>query len=205
MKKGLFITLEGADGSGKTTQLKKIAEYFDEHNINYLITRDPGGTDLGLKLRDILLNYEGDVSDNCELLLYLADRAQHIDTKIFPAIERGVVVVCDRHIDSTVAYQGYGRGLDIEKINLLNNIVTHSRKPDLTLLFDVDTDTASKRVGENKDRLESLSKEFHKKVRMGYLELAKAEPERFRVLDANRSIDEVFEQVKDVLDLLVLG
>ena len=100
-------------------------------------------------------HYEGEVSDNCELLLYLADRAQHIDTKIFPAINQGVVVVCDRHIDSTVAYQGYGRGLDIEKINLLNNIVTHSRKPDLTLLFDVDTDTASKRVGENKDRLES--------------------------------------------------
>ena len=163
MKKGLFITLEGADGSGKTTQLKKIAEYFDEHNINYLITRDPGGTDLGLKLRDILLNYEGEVSDNCELLLYLADRAQHIDTKIFPAINQGVVVVCDRHIDSTVAYQGYGRGLDIEKINLLNNIVTHSRKPDLTLLFDVTLTPPRKESAKTKTDLSLYQKNFTRK------------------------------------------
>lgn len=204
MKKGLFITLEGPDGSGKSTQLEKISEYLKECNVDFIVTRDPGGTELGSRLREILLNYDGEVSDNCELFLYLADRAQHIDTKIFPALEKGKIVICDRHVDSTLAYQGYGRGLDCEKINLLNSIVTHERKPDLTILFDVDTETASKRVGSNKDRLESLSFEFHKKVREGYLSIANVESERFQVVDGTKSIDEVFEKVRKILDPLIL-
>ncbi len=205
MKKGLFITLEGADGSGKSTQLEKIAQYLQENNLDYIITRDPGGTELGCKIREILLNYNGDVSDNCELFLYLADRAQHIDMKILPAVQQGKIVVCDRHVDSTVAYQGYGRGLDVEKINLLNNIVTQAIKPDLTLLFDVDTETASKRVGNNKDRLESLSLDFHKKVRFGYLEIAKQEPDRVKVINANNDIETVFSDVVKIIEPLVLS
>ena len=195
MKKGMFITFEGADGCGKTTQMKLLAEYLEEKGVSVVITREPGGKGLGEKVREILLNYDGPVSDRCESFLFLADRAQNIDTIVNPAVEEGKIVLCDRHIDSTVAYQGYGRGLDIERIKMLNNIATNWRKPDLTLVFDIDVETSMKRVGAEKDRMESAGIEFHNRVREGYLEIAKQEPQRIKVIDASKSIEEIHREV----------
>lgn len=194
---GIFITLEGADGSGKTTQLEKLVEYFDQNEIPFIVTRDPGGTVLGQELREILLHHDGPVSSTCEMFLYLADRAQHVDTKINEALAEGKVVLCDRHIDSTVAYQGYARGLDVEQIKMLNKIATSGKMPDMTLLFDVCTEVAMARVGNRdvKDRLESEGAKFHRKVRKGYLEIAKQEPERIKVINSNNDIETVWADV----------
>lgn len=199
MKKGLFITFEGADGCGKTTQMKLLAEYFERNGTEVVLTREPGGKGLGEKVREILLNYDGEVSDRCESFLFLADRAQNIDIIVNPAVNSGKIVLCDRHIDSTVAYQGYGRGLDIERINMLNNLATNEKKPDLTLVFDIDVETSMKRVGKEKDRMESAGKEFHNRVRQGYLELAKQEPERIKVIDATKSIEEIHKEVINII------
>lgn len=198
-EKGLFITFEGADGCGKTTQLNLLAEYLIAQGKDVVITREPGSKGLGVKLREILLNYDGEVAPECESFLFLADRAQHIATIVKPAIEAGKIVLCDRHTDSTVAYQGYGRGLDLDRINYLNKIATNGIKPDLTLVFDVDIKTSMKRVGTEKDRMESGGDIFFNKVRNGYLEIAKLEPERVKVLDAARSIEEIFENVKKII------
>lgn len=198
-KKGLFITFEGIDGSGKSTQLELIANSLQQLNSDIVITRDPGGTKLGCKVRNILLNYEGHIAPKCELFLYLADRAQHINEKIIPALNEGKIVLCDRYIDSTLAYQGYARGLDIEEIKYLNKIVTDSTMPDLTIIFDVTLETSIKRIGDKKDRLESEKSEFHKKVREGYLDLAKKSPERIKIINANNDIETVF---KDAIEII---
>lgn len=203
MSKGLFITFEGADGCGKTTQIKLAAEYLKNKGYDVLLTREPGAKGLGEQLREILLNYDGIVSDRCESFLFLADRAQHIDTIVVPAVDAGKIVLCDRHIDSTVAYQGYGRGQDIEQINKLNMIATNNRKPDLTIVFDIDVETSMSRVGSEKDRMESSGTEFFNKVRHGYLEIAKQEPQRVRVLDAAKSIEEIHESVIKLINSLV--
>lgn len=200
MKKGLFITFEGADGCGKTTQMDLLAEYLKNNGKEVLLTREPGGKGLGEKVREILLNYDGDVSDRCESFLFLADRAQNIDIIVNPAVEEGEIVLCDRHIDSTVAYQGYGRGLDIERINMLNNLATNGRKPDLTFVFDIDVETSMKRVGKEKDRMESAGIDFHNRVRKGYLELAKQEPQRITVLDATKSIAEIHNEIIEIIN-----
>ncbi len=199
MKKGLFITFEGADGCGKTTQMKLLAEYLKNNGYEVVLTREPGGKGLGEKVREILLNYDGEVSDRCESFLFLADRAQNIDIIVNPAVESGKIVLCDRHIDSTLAYQGYGRGLDLKRIKMLNDIATNGRKPDLTIVFDIDVETSMKRVGAEKDRMESAGIEFHNKVRNGYLEIAKEEPERIKVVNAAQSIENVFEDVKRIV------
>ncbi len=199
-KKGLFITFEGADGCGKTTQINLLKEYLENKNYEIITTLEPGGSDIGKKLRQILLHHDGFVSPRAEMFMYLADRAQHIDTVIKNNVEKNKIVLCDRHIDSTVAYQGYGRGEDIEQINLLNEIATGGYKPDLTFVFDVDSEIAQKRVGNVKDRLESEGLEFHRKIRQGYLELAKKYPNRIKVINSNKTIEEVFEQVKKIID-----
>ena len=199
MMQGLFITFEGPDGCGKTTQMKLLAEYFEKKGKEVVLTREPGGKGLGEKVREILLNYDGEVSDRCESFLFLADRAQNIDIIVNPAVKEGKIVLCDRHIDSTVAYQGYGRGLNIDRINMLNNLATNGKKPDLTLVFDVDVETSMKRVGKEKDRMESAGIDFHNRVRKGYLELVKQEPKRIKVLDATKSIEEIH---KDVINIL---
>ena len=199
MEKGLFITFEGADGCGKTTQLKLLAEYLTNKGLEVVITREPGAKGLGEKVREILLNYDGEVSDRCESFLFLADRAQHIDMIINPAIAQGKIILCDRHTDSSVAYQGYGRGLSIERINMLNNLAVNGRYPDMTLVFDIDVETSMKRVGEEKDRMESAGMDFFNRVRNGYLEIAKQEPNRVKVLDARKSIEEIH---KDVIELI---
>ena len=204
MEKGLFITFEGADGCGKTTQLNLLKYYLISKGFDVVITREPGGKGLGEKVREILLNYDGVVSDRCESFLFLADRAQNIDIIVNPAVEQGKIVLCDRHTDSTVAYQGYGRGLDITEINMLNNLATHNKKPDLTLVFDVDIETSMQRVGQNKDRMESAGKEFFNRVRNGYLELAKQEPQRIKVINSTKSIEEVFENVKEIINSYII-
>ena len=188
MKKGLFITFEGADGCGKTTQIELLNKYLQNKNRQTLLTREPGAKGLGIKLREILLNYDGEVSPNCESFLFLADRAQHIDCIIKPALNDKIIVLCDRHIDSTVAYQGFGRGLDIDRINYLNNIATSNLKPDLTIVFDVDVETSQNRVGQYKDRMESAGIEFFNRVRNGYLEIAKLEPNRVKIINASDTI-----------------
>lgn len=203
VKRGYFITFEGADGCGKTTQLELLADYLKEKNKEVIITREPGAKGLGEKIREILLNYDGEVSDRCESFLFLADRAQHIDMIVNPAVEAGKIVLCDRHIDSSVAYQGYGRGLDIEQIDRLNMLATNGRRPDLTLVFDIDVETSMKRVGKEKDRMESAGVEFFNRVRKGYLELAKQEPERIRVLDATKSIEEIHNKVVKIISEFV--
>ena len=201
-KKGLFITFEGIDGCGKTTQINLLNEYLKSKNYNTILTLEPGGSDIGKNLRQILLHYDGYVDDTCELLLYLADRAQHTQTVILDNIQKNNIVLCDRYIDSTLAYQGYARGGDIEKINLLNNIATKGLVPDITFLFDIDTETAQKRIGKTKDRLEKENIEFHNKVRMGFLELAKKH-ERIKVINSNNSINNIFEEVKSYIDKLL--
>lgn len=199
MMQGLFITFEGPDGCGKTTQMKLLAEYLEKKGEEVVLTREPGGKGLGEKVREILLNYDGEVSERCESFLFLADRAQNIDIIVNPAVKAGKIVLCDRHIDSTVAYQGYGRGLDIKRINMLNNLATNGKKPDLTFVFDVDVETSMKRVGKEKDRMESAGIDFHNRVRQGYLELAKQEPNRIKVIDATKSIEEIHDEVINIL------
>ena len=198
-KKGLFITFEGADGCGKTTQIKLLDEYLRNNGFRTLLTREPGSKGLGVKLREILLNYDGEVSSKCESFLFLADRAQHVDCIIKPALEEGVIVLCDRHTDSTLAYQGYGRGLDLEEIKQLNNIATGGLKPELTLLFDVDIETSQARVGKEKDRMESAGIEFFEKVRKGFLEIAKAEPDRVKVLNSADTIENIHKKVVELV------
>ena len=199
MAKGLFITFEGADGCGKSTQMELLAKDLQNKGYEVVLTREPGGKGLGEKIRGLLLNYNGEVSDRCESFLFLADRAQNIDMIVKPAIAAGKIVLCDRHTDSSVAYQGYGRGLDIEQINVLNNLATNGLKPDLTFVFDIDVETSMKRVGKEKDRMESAGKDFHNRVRNGYLEIAKQEPKRIKVLDATESIEEIHKKVTEII------
>lgn len=202
-KKGYFITFEGADGCGKTTQIELLDKFLKEKGLKTLMTLEPGASDLGKNLRQILLHYEKPVSDEAEMFMYLADRAQHAQMIIKPALEDKKIVLCDRYTDSTVAYQGYGREGDIEQINILNKIATKGLKSDLTILFDVESEIAQSRLGKTKDRLESQGMEFHKKVRKGYLELAKQDPKRIKVVDANRTIDEVWQDVKKIVEELL--
>ena len=199
MTKGLFITFEGGDGCGKTTQIKLLDEYLRNKGYETLLTREPGSKGLGIKLREILLNYDGEVSPRAESFLFLADRAQHVDCIIKPALEKGIIVLCDRHTDSTVAYQGYGRGLDLEQIYKLNEIATNGLKPDLTIVLDVDVETSQKRVGSEKDRMESAGVEFFERVRKGFLEIAKLEPKRVKVVDSTQTIEEIHKQILELV------
>ena len=199
-KKGLFITFEGIDGCGKTTQIKLLKKHLEKQGYTVLLTREPGAKGLGEKLRKILLNYDGVVSPNCESFLFLADRSQHIDTIIKPAIDKGTIVLCDRHTDSTVAYQGYGRGLNLHQIISLNEIATNGIKPDLTFVFDIPVSTSLERIGKTKDRMESAGIEFFEKVRIGYLEISKEDPVRVKVLDGTNDINSIHDKVIQYLN-----
>lgn len=203
MKKGLFITFEGIDGCGKTTQIKLLQEYLENKGYTVILTREPGAKGLGEKLREILLNYDGDVSSNCESFLFLADRAQHIDTIIKPAIDKGTIVLCDRHIDSTVAYQGYGRELNLEQIKYLNNIATNGVKPDITFILDIDIDTSLERIGKGRDRMENAGRKFFERVRNGYIEISKQEPARVKLLNGKDAIETIQQKITEqILKLL---
>ena len=203
MRKGLFITFEGADGCGKSTQLNLLKDYLEQKGIDVILTREPGGKGLGEEIRKLLLHYDGYVSPKCEAFLFLADRAQNIDTIVKPAVDEGKIVLCDRHIDSTIAYQGYGRGENIEQLIFQNNLATNNFKPDLTLVYDVDIETAAQRIGQDKDRMEQAGKEFQIKVQNGYKKIAKSEPDRVKIIDSTDSIDKVFEKTKMVVEQLL--
>lgn len=199
----LFITFEGADGCGKTTQIELLNKYLQEKGLETLVTREPGAKGLGEKLREILLNYDGEVSSNCESFLFLADRAQHVDCLIKPALKENKIVLCDRHTDSTVAYQGYGRQLDLERIKALNEIAVNGLKPDLTIVFDIDIETSMQRVGKTKDRMESAGTDFFNRVREGYLAIAKDEPDRVKVINSSDKIESIHKQVIALVEPLL--
>ncbi len=194
---GLFVTFEGIDGSGKSTQMERCAEALQTLGQTVVLTRNPGGTEFGQELRQILLHYPKAVYPTSELLLFIADRAQHMDEVVFPALKEGKIILCDRHLDSTVAYQGYGRGLPLDRIHELNNIAIQGRKPDLTLLFDGPPDVLHQRVSRRgeKDRLEGEALDFHTRVREGYLSEARKDPKRVIILNALDSQDDLHQQV----------
>jgi dTMP kinase len=197
---GLFITFEGGDGSGKSTQAGLLAQWFEQQGRTVLRTREPGGTDVGLEVRELVLHHRGDIAPRAEALLYAADRAHHIAHKVRPALERGEVVIQDRYFDSSVAYQGAGRVLDPTEVRDLSLWATEGLLPDLTVLLDLDENVARQRLSaDNKpfDRLENEKQDFHARVRHGFLELARAEPERFLVVDATLPADVIAAQVHE--------
>jgi len=193
---GTFITLEGPEGAGKTTQVRLLSAKLDAANVPYVLTRDPGGTPLGKQIRHILLKPGNPVAPMAELLLYQADRAQNINEVILPGLKAGKLVICDRYIDSSIAYQGFGRDIDLKLIEQLNNMSTQGLKPELTLLFDIESEAGLGRLHPGgHDRMEKEAIEFHHKVRQGYLTLAKQEPERFRIIDATKALHSVQEDM----------
>jgi dTMP kinase len=197
---GLFITLEGGDGSGKTTQAELLGAWLQEQGRTVVRTREPGGTDVGVEIRQIVLHHRGEVSPRAEALLYAADRAQHIATKVRPALTRGEIVIQDRYLDSSVAYQGAGRVLGGPEVRDLSLWAAEGLLPDLTLLLDLDETAARGRLDAADkvfDRLEAEKGEFHARVRAAFLELAAAEPERFLVLDASLPVAELATLIRD--------
>lgn len=206
-----FITFEGGDGGGKTTQLKALESYLTACGKSCTVTREPGGTSLGKLIRQVLLEVGNQpIMSPAELFLYLADRAQHVQEVILPALQSGRIVLCDRYTDSTLAYQGYGRGIDLDLLRSLNKIANRGLQPDLTLLLDCPVEVGLSRSAQRQlearasksreDRFEKEEMEFHQRVRAGFLELARAEPDRFCVIDASRSVQEVSEDIRRVVD-----
>ncbi len=199
-KKALFISFEGPDAAGKSTQIKLLANFLSKNNIDHILTRDPGGTNFGKKIRQILLDKESVLDPVTELLLYASDRCQHVHEIIKPSLDKGITVITDRYIDSSVAYQGYGRKIPISLINHLNNIATDKLKPDITFLLDIDTDISLKRRDSNNlDRLESESSEFHVRVRQGYLKTARLYPDRIHVINARKTVSQIHYIIKSIL------
>ncbi|WP_420362488.1 dTMP kinase [Curtobacterium aetherium] len=198
--RGWFITLEGGDGAGKTTQAERLEQWLGEHGRHVVRTREPGGTELGQKIREIVLHERGHISPRAEALLYAADRAHHVETVVRPALARGSVVLQDRYIDSSVAYQGVGRGLGAEQIRGVSEWAAEGQTPDLTVLLDLDVTVGRARVaaarGDVFDRLESEAETFHETVRRAFLAMADAEPTRFLVVDAAEPADVVQERIR---------
>ncbi|WP_454193212.1 dTMP kinase [Paenibacillus sp. Marseille-Q7038] len=197
MSKGIFITLEGGEGSGKTTMIVRLSNYLEERNIPYLVTREPGGIEIAEKIRSIILDPEHTAMDaRTEALLYAAARRQHLVEKVIPALEEGLIVLCDRFVDSSLAYQGYARGIGVEEIRSINLFATEEITPNVTIYFDVDPEIGFARIAANQERevnrLDLENRLFHDKVRAGYLKLVENEPERIKMIDASLSPDEVF-------------
>jgi len=200
-----FIAFEGIDGCGKTTVLSHCSRRLDRQGVSHIVTREPGGTPIGEKIRELLLDpSHASLDQRAEVLLYTASRAQHARERIAPALEKGVWVLADRYADATLAYQGYGRGLGPEILRPFQEWATRGLWPHLTVLLDCPAETAwsrRKNRGTKEDRLEQESPSFHESVRRGYLELARAEPGRFLILDASRDLEEVLEDFDDRLAL----
>jgi dTMP kinase len=194
-RKGKFITIEGPDGAGKTTQAGKLVEYLKSKGKRVIATREPGGTALGEQLRKILLDPEGSPVSSAEALIYAACRAQLLEKMVIPALKEGFIVVCDRFVDSSLAYQGYARGIGINRILQLNKWVIGPYWPDITILLDIDPAESLKRLTGGKDRLESEALEFHQKVREGYMKVREMFPDRIKVIDASLPVKEVFERL----------
>lgn len=201
---GILISLEGPDGAGKTTVLQRILPELEKTSYKILSTREPGGVRVAEEIRNIILSTENtEIDSKTELMLFAAARRLHMQTKMLPALAAGEMVIVDRFIDSSVAYQGYGRELGVEPVNWLNEFATDGLKPDLTLYFDIDTDVALERIMKNRadevNRLDLERTEMHRKVRQGYLEIVKQEPERFVTIDASQELDKV---VADTLTVI---
>jgi len=203
--RGIFISFEGIEGTGKTTQARLLSEYLSKKGRATVLTEEPGGTPIGLRIREVLLHVgHAEMHPVTELLLYNASRSQHVHEVILPALSAGKVVLTDRFSDSTLAYQGFGRGIDMKIIGTLDAIATDGLKPDLTILLDIDAETGLMRNrGANKvDRLELEDIEFHKKVRAGYHELARREPDRIKLIDASGSVEEILQRVIEVVSTM---
>lgn len=205
---GVFITLEGPDGSGKSTIIKEIADYLSKKKIDYIMTREPGGTHIGEDIRSIILdNKNTNMGAETEALLYSASRSQHVHEKIIPALEDGKLVVCDRFLLSSLAYQGVGRGLGIEEVKSINDFGLRGISPDLILFFHIDPEISLKRkTAELKgDRLEKEGEGFHKKVYQGYMKLLDLYPDNIKIIDARKTIDEVVKQCIDEIEELLIS
>ena len=206
-KKGFLITIEGCEGCGKTTQSEMLKQYLESKGLTVILTREPGGSIVAEQVRNILLNPDFKVAPYCELMLYEAARAQHLGDIIKPSLEKGYVVICDRFIDSTIAYQGYARGIDKEVIKKLNNIATSGLKPDLTIYLDINPNKGIKKakmVNKGKltggDRIERESLKFHNNVRKGFLELAKKYPNRIKKVKTNEVIEKTQKEINKEID-----
>ena len=207
MKKGLFITFEGGEGSGKTTASKYICEKLNENGISAIYSREPGGVDISEQIRNIILDVRNTRMDGrTEALLYAASRRQHLVEVVIPALKAGKVVICDRFIDSSLAYQGYARGLGIDEVLKINEFAVDDTMPDLTLFFDVEVETGLKRILTRNEVLNRLDKEataFHYKVREGYRQVCQRYPERIMVIDANQEKEQVISQAFEAVMKLI--
>lgn len=207
MKKGWFITFEGIDGCGKSTQLAITAKILSEQGYSVLVSREPGGTVIAEKIREILISPEhAEMVNECEFLLYCAARAQHVREKIIPAIEQGKIVLCDRFQEATFAYQGFGRAIPLEILNTINAYATGGLDPDMTFVFDLSVDSSINRmtkINKIKDRLEQNGKDFFERIRQGYLSMATNSPKRIMIIDGEQGIEKVSDRVlvhiKDLL------
>lgn len=197
-----FISFEGIEGSGKSTQARLLSDYLRTKGRNVLLTEEPGGTKIGLKIRSLLLEPENRMDPLTELLLYYSSRAQHVREIIYPALLQNTILITDRFTDSTIAYQGCARGIDMTIINTLNEIVVPELKPSLTFLLDINVEEGLRRNrhAQKKDRFELETVEFHSRVRKGYLQLAKEEPERIKVINAARGPGEIKKEVIDIVE-----
>ncbi len=207
LRGGLFITFEGAEGSGKTTQTRLVEHYLVRRGVDVLLIREPGGVALSESIRAMLLDVKNTaMTDECEVLLYMAARAQLVSEKIRPALAAGKVVLCDRFLDSTLVYQGYGHGMPLGPIREIGMFATQGLRPDLTILFDIDSEKGLGRTNQQKDRIEQRPLAYHQRVRQGYLTLAQEEPDRIRVIHVDdRSKEEVFEEVRRRIDEVLGG
>ncbi len=209
LNKGLFLTFEGIDGSGKTMQLEMLTEDLRKANLKYLILREPGGTSISEQIRKVLLDrVNQEMIPETELLLFAAARAQLVQEVVKPALAAKSIVISDRFYDSTTAYQGFGRDMDVHFIQMLNTFATQGLQPDFTFYFDLSVETAIERLGkrtEKNDRIDLESKKFMEKTRQGYLSIAQKNPERIKVIDAERTPEEIFQdpkmELKQVIDL----
>jgi dTMP kinase len=198
----VFITLEGSEGSGKSTQIQPLAAYLGQRGYDVLVTREPGGTSIGEQIRDILSNLTNTaMQQRTEILLFQAARAQHVDEVIQPHLAKGGIVLCDRFADSTLAYQGYGYQRELETIRQIVNFATGGLKPDLTLFLDIDVEEGLRRRsrGGEWNRLDSFEMDFYRRVREGYLEMVRAEPQRWEIIDASQRPDIVQQKIRQVV------
>lgn len=201
---GKFITFEGSEGSGKSTQINLLCDYLKKHKKSVLFVREPGGVRISEKIRDILLDVKNkEMNQECEMLLYMSARAQLVEEVIIPALKKGKVVICDRFLDSTVVYQGYGHKMDVNFIKKVGRFVTQGFAPDLTFLFDIDAQKGLNRIKRSKDRIENRAIAYHKRVRAGYLDIAKKEPKRIKVIKSDQSIEDIHVQVQKYTDRLL--
>ena len=202
---GKFITLEGSEGSGKSTQAALIIEYLKSKKLPVVLLREPGGVKISEKIRALLLDVKSaGMGDECETLLYMAARAQMVKEILEPQLKAGKIILCDRFLDSTIAYQGYGNGIEVKTIEQLGLFATKGIVPDLTILFDINPEKGLSRAGDQKDRIESRSLEYHKRVRHGYLELSKVYPERIKLIKVDADKEEIFKRVKQHIDALLI-